>query len=238
MRRVILSAPVAVAHLVLAAGVVVAAEGALRLSWDGCEPIVANKDFAGEGRGQIATLVLSVRGADRANNGHRTVIVMRPDLPEAWRFDGSGCQSGLLEVRHSGVSPACPAFQGGRPLNLYLFDYEEGSRRGVLDIANTYDTFTPSAGQRYTLWQARFDHSYSTAAGGDAGVICRFAGDPLCFQISVDVLPPEILLADGAKGSFSIERDWVTWQDPVNAMNCPQIQAEESTWGRVKGMYR
>ena len=216
-----------------------AGEGLLRLSWDGCDPIVQNKDFLGGGSRQIATLVLSVSAFGLENNGHRSVLVIGPDVPDAWRFDNDGCQAGGLQVLHSGVSPACPAFQGGQPLGLNLFRHIPGPGNVELDIANTYDNFSPGVGQRYTMWQVRFDHTYSTAGAGDGSSSCGFASYALCFRIADDdTRAPEFLLSDGTKVSGGIERDWVTWQDPTNASNCPLIQAQESTWGRVKGMYR
>jgi hypothetical protein len=224
--------------LLITAGPAVAGEGLLRLSWDGCDPIVENKDYLGDGRSQIATLVLSVSGCDLENNGHRSVLVIGPDVPDAWRFDDTGCQTGQLEIRHSGVSKACPGFQGARPLGLYLFNYVPGPRNVELDIANTYDAFTPLSGQRYTLWQARFDHRFSTSGSGGSGGACSFASSPLCFRVPGEARRPELLLVDSSITYFSWEKDWVTWQDPVNAIHCPLIQAQDSTWGKVKGLYR
>lgn len=237
MKRWLLTVTGIGACLILSACPPAAAQGLLRLSWDGCDPIVQNKDYLGDGRGQVATLVLSVSGCDLPNNGYRSWLVIGPDVPNAWRFDVTGCQAGQLQVRHNAVSKACPAFQGSRPLGLYDYDFEEGSRSVVLDIANTYDALSPLAGQRYTLWQAHFDHRLSTAGSGGGGA-CDFAANALCFRVPGEVRTPELLLAEGGLVPFGWEKDWVTWQDPANTIHCPLIQVQESTWGKVKGLYR
>ena len=106
-----------------------------------------------------------------------------------------------------------------------------------LDCANTYDDFTPVAGTRYTVWQARYDHAFSDVGVQDPSLACGFVENMVCFALLT--LDTEILLTDGSKESFEgADNDYVTWQDAGNSLNCPVVQAQPSTWGRVKGLYR
>ena len=67
--RRLFPALIACALLMAVALPAAADEGLLRLSWDGCDPIIQNKDFLGSGSRQVAILVLSVSGFGLSNNG-------------------------------------------------------------------------------------------------------------------------------------------------------------------------
>jgi hypothetical protein len=215
--------------------------GTIRMSWDQCDPPKQRQDFAGDGSGQIATLVLSVIGSDVPNNGHRVRLEIGPGVDDAWRFDADGCQAGRLQVTHDGASPTCPAYQGTDPLGLSQYSYD--SQRGIarLDITNTYDAFTPVPTQRYTLWQARFDHSNSVAGAGDPSMTCGFADNWIIFALEFGD-GGELLLTDGHKLAFAQEVNCLFWNTSyppgTPGGDLCVVQVQPTTWGRIKSHYR
>lgn len=218
--------------LLLAVASFAYAQPAHRISWDGCDPYVQNKDFAGAA---VYKLVASAINAGEPNNGHRTKVSIGPDLADAWRFDSDGCQVGQLSVGYGGVSKVCAAYQGSNPLPLSAFFYDGVTGKAELDVSNTYDLVARDPGVRYTLWQASFDHAFSDFGPQDPLLACGFVENPLCFH----TVFTEMLLEDGSKIPWVLENEFVTWQDPNNDTRCPfATQAEPSSWGRVKGMYR
>jgi hypothetical protein len=218
--------------LLLAVATFAYAQPAHRISWDNCDPVVQNKDWIGNSQYK---LIGSTFNGDQPNNGHRTIISIGPDVANAWRFDAAGCNAGQMGISYNALDKACLAFQGGQPLGLSLYSYDDVSGKARLDVSNTYDAFTPLIGSRYTLFQATFDHAFSAVGPGDPALVCDFAELPLCFH----TVGTELLLVDGTKIPFIIENDWVTWQDPDNNTRCPfATQAQDATWGRVKGLYR
>jgi hypothetical protein len=212
-----------------------AGAGTLRLSWDDCDPIVTNMNWV---TAQEYKLVLSVTDSDLPNNGHRTKVLIGSDIPEAWRFDSDGCQAGQLGVSHGAASKTCLAYQGAQPLGLNRYSYDPLTGKALLDISNTYDEFVPAPGDRYTLWQAIFNHGFSVPGDDDPSLYCRFAAQPLCFVLLVPTT--EMLLVDGTKLPFDgADSEYATWEDPANSLGCPlATQARDATWGRVKGLYR
>jgi hypothetical protein len=219
-----------------------ASNGTLRLSWDHCDPVVPLKHFAGAGANQQETLVLSVIGCDVPNNGNRVQVTIYPVSGDAWRFDKGGCQEGRLDIEFAGLGPDCPAFIGENPLPLQQYSYDSYGQRAVLDVANAYDDFHPLADERYTLWQAVFDHSYSSDSGGDPALTCQGADSEVVFYHFAYSLG-ELLLLDGSKEPFSaVESSCVFWNrifDPsfIGSNPCT-VQALPTTWGRIKSFYR
>ena len=214
------------------ASVVQASNGTVRLSWDGCDPLIQNQNYNGP---QLYRLVASASGSTAPNNGYRIKVRIKPGpIPEAWQFDETGCQSGRLAISHSAVSKSCPAYQGARPLGLHNYSVEQYGT-ALLDIANTYDLFAPSASSRYTLWTAVIDHAVAAASRWQTLANCSGVENPLCLVIE----GTELLLADGPIASYQIENEFVIWQSPGNEVGCPDFRPRvDGTWGRVKGMFR
>jgi hypothetical protein len=224
--------------LIPAADYAIAGNGILRLSWDQCDPVVQNKNWAGP---ILYSLVLSVSDADVTNLGHRTKVKIGPKVAPAWRFDANDCNSGQLFVTHNDVSKTCLAFQGEDPLGLNQYRYELSTGIAVLDVTNVYpEGFTPVAAERYTLYQATFDHFWSDVGPQDPSIACGFVEEPLCFVLQIHdteiVLPP----FPGHKVAFSgVDNAVVTWQATANPIACEDpVQGHQRTWGRLKGLYR
>lgn len=207
------------------------ADGALTLSWNSCA-WVQNLDFTGPG--QVAKLVVAVNGETRLHKGTRVVVSIGTDLGDAWRFDAAGCNVGQATLSTALFSKACPAFQGGNPLPISNYSYDGLTGKATLDMLNAYDQKAPTGGDE-ALYQMSFDHLFSDSGPQNPALACGHADRPVCFHIVFS----ELLNPDLTTGSFNVANDWVTWNDAGNSTGCPgATQNENSTWGRVKGLYR
>ena len=220
--------------LALFASTASAQTGNFRLSWENCDPIIVNQDFTGPG--QVARLVGSVLGTGNQHKGFRFKVLVQSGLPDAWRFDAAGCNTGQVGLSTALLNKACPAFQGANPLPIFNYGFEtDQAGTATLDVLNAYDTAVPSPGTRYTVFQAIFDHLFSEAGPQDPLVACGNADQPLCLAL----IYTEFLNPDLSSDVFNVENDYVTWQDLGNSTGCPgPTQNEATTWGRVKGLYR
>ena len=207
------------------------ADGALTLSWNSCS-WVQNLDFTGPG--QVANLLVSVTGETRPVKGGRIQISIGTNLGDAWRFDAAGCNVGQVSLNTAGLNKACPAFQGTNPLPIFNYSYDEVTGKALLDALNAYDERTPT-GVVETMYQFLFNHVFSDVGPQDPALACGDADGSVCFHI----VYTEHLNPDLTQGTYNVANEWVTWQDPLNETQCPgPTQNENSTWGRVKGLYR
>lgn len=216
----------------------------LRLSWGTCSPQVINADFAAS----TFNLVVSTRNltAADANVGTDLTLFVGPNVPEAWRFDDAGCQTGSQIVfSAAALSKACPVMKGANSLTITNAAYDAAGVAGPrlnIRLAITYDTFTPAPGTEYTLWQVAFNHTFSTAGTDADPNTCDNGSLPQCIgaTLGTDPVNPSILLA--ATGIpvpflYALPTDqYVTWN---SAVGCPgSVPALPATWGKVKGLYR
>ena len=207
------------------------ADGAVTLSWNSCA-WVQNLDFTGPG--QVAKAVVSVNGETRLHKGNRIQISIGTDLGDAWRFDAAGCNVGQVSVSTALFSKACPAFQGTNPLPIFNYSYDAVTGKALLDMLNAYDQ-KAGANTTESMYQVSFDHLFSDAGDQDPTLACGHADDPVCLHI----VYTEHLYPDLTSGTYNIANEWITWQDAGNSTGCPgATQNENSTWGRVKGLYR
>src|SRR5262245_53016085 len=236
---------------VLAAAVLVAAltgraqaAGCARLSWGTCDPWVENKNYGSS----PYVLVYSIAGSSDANVGTDTYVRIRhlssgganQALPDSWRFDDSGCQTGSqLTLSTAALNGGCPAFQGLNALSITQYAIaSDGS--ATLRLANTYDTFTPSSGTRYTVWRIVFSHTYSSAGATPPGQ-SSCGGADLCENFSLD--SAEILSLSGQSLAVSSCDTDVTSGAPYGTLatwngGCRSGGPPESlTWGKLKGTY-
>lgn len=221
--------------LALLASPAAAQNGSVRLSWTQCDPIVQNLDFTGPG--QVANLILSATGTASAHRGYRFKVLVQSGLPDAWRFDATGCNTGQVSLVTSALNKSCPAFQGTQPLPIFNYGYEaDVAGTATLDVLNAYDSvLAPDPLARTTVFQTRFDHAFSDVGPQDPLLACGNADQAVCFAL----IYTEFLRPDLTSDTFTVENDYVTWQDPANTTQCPgPTQNESTTWGRVKGLYR
>ena len=221
----------------------------LRLSWGTCSPQVQNANFAAA----TFNMVVSARNltAADANVGTDVTVYVGPNVPEAWRFDDAGCQTGSqITFNPAALSKACPVMKGANSLTITNAAYDPAGTAGPrlnIRLAITYDTFTPAPGTEYTLWQVGFNHAFS-AAGTDADPNTCDQGDlPQCIGATKGVSttdpqtnPSILLAATGIPVPFlyaSPDDEFLTWNS-IAAGGCNPVPALPATWGKVKGLYR
>jgi hypothetical protein len=203
---------------------IVPTQPSLRLSWDDCDPWVGDKLFAGAGTYQMVLSTANVTGDYAATDN---TIRVDPNVPDAWRFDDTGCQANLATFSTSGTK-TCPAFQGIGPLGITAYTYDPGSKTASIRLANSFNTFTADPATRYTLWRLSFDHSNSVAGAGGGGA-CGGADKSEEFI----VVSSEFLLASGdLVHPLASPEQRITWNGN------PPVPTRTVTWSSVKGMYR
>jgi hypothetical protein len=219
---------VALALLLVAGTAAAQNEGCYTLSWNTCTPQVADQAFTGP---TVYKLVLSATGLSAQNLGHDTNLLIGPAVPDAWRFDDPGCQTGSqLSIAGSGLSKTCPSILGGAPLPITQYGYDPVSKFCALRLAVAYNDITPVAATRYTLWQLSFNHLYSVVGPTNPGVDCGGADQGLAFD-------PEFVQIAQSTGSLNFLQPCpgnarCTWQGG------PAVPTVPASWGKVKGLYR
>lgn len=223
---------VALALLVVVAGAAQAQQaypGCWRLSWNSCTPQVPDQAFT---TASIYKLVLSATLVDQPNVGHDSNIIIGPNVPDAWRFDDLGCQTGSqLVLSATAFAKTCPAMKGLNPLAITFYGYDAVSKNAALRLAITYDAIaTPVAATRYTLWQISFDHTYSVLGASTPGETCGGAGQGL----NLDVDFCQMLQSNGVANFIGMCSGDArcTWAGG------PPVPTVPATWGKVKGLYR
>lgn len=203
-------------------------EGCYTLSWGSCTPQKADQLFAGPA---IYKLVLSATGLSQLQLGHDTNILIGPAVPDAWRFDDPGCQTGSqLSLTTAAFAKTCPTFTGGAPLPITQYGYDPVSKFCALRLAIAYNDWTPVPATRYTLWQMSFDHTYSVVGPTTPGVDCGGVEQGLAFD-------PEFVQIAQSSGTINFLQPCsgnarCTWQGG------PVVPTVPSSWGKVKGLYR
>lgn len=158
-----------------------AAQPTIRLSWNGCDPQTLNKNYSAPA---VYTLVASASNVSDGNYGHDLTLVIGPAVPDAWRFDDGGCQSGQLTYLTSAVNKAtCPTLNGANALLITQFVYDHTAGKAQLRATITYDPVFPVVSTRYTLWQFKFDHSLSIAGTDADPSTCDGAGNLLAIAV-------------------------------------------------------
>lgn len=224
------------------------AAGCARLSWGTCDPDVPNANYVvGTNTYQ---LVYSIFGSGDPNVGTDSQLRIRhyrpgstsSTVPDSWRFDDSGCQTGSqLVLSNNALSKACPAYKGTNPLVItqYATDVDSSA---FLRLAITYDNFSPSAAVRYTAWLITFDHSFSNIGPSPAD-LSSCGGVEQCENIYFDFANVLALtgfqlplapcdpapIADPAHGPVI-----ATWNGGCEA----PVATQNTTWGKLKGIDR
>jgi len=233
---------VTLALLVSVTGVASAQVGSLSLWWDACSSTATpalnlNKQFAGPG---IYKQILSAAGTEDVSQGWEFAIKISaagPAFPDAWRFESGGCNLGQLAMATTGLSKACPTLQGGRPLPLFQYDYNNavsGPNRAVLQAFSAYDPFDPVGATNYTVAQLSYDHSFSATGPQDPAIACGNAQFGMCHHITRH----GFLDANNIVVNWPVGNEFVLWNDAQNSSQCPgATPATPSTWGKIKSTY-
>lgn len=213
-----------------------AAQPCSRLSWNSCDPWVPDQVLVAPG---IYKLVFSMTGVGDPNVGTDALLNIQPGpIPDAWRFDenATGCNTawdGQSNSTNSAFSKACPVMKGLSPSASSSY-FVDGSGV-IMHLGLVYDTFSPVAGTRYTIWQLNFDHSFSKVGPTDASAcggletglnfylnnaaVLRVSGGALITAVC-DNIPGNPGAAATANGG------------------APPVATQAATWGKLKGLYR
>ena len=211
-----------------------------RYSWDQCDPVVTNKNWAGPATYVQVISAVGLTPGIRAIN----LTVNTGATADAWNFsDGQGgpdCQpTSRLTISSTGADcVAAPVVQFLYRRQIWITQPDKGG----FYLTATFDPgFAPDPAVRYAVSRLAFDHSHSVV--GPAPPLSGNCGSvemPVCFGVSgpqytdATVGPNWIPLA--------MDSDFLTWQD-FNAQPfgrpCPAaVPARPSTWGQIKGQYR
>lgn len=209
------------------------------LSWgSSCPTVVRNMNFGSPGHYLLWLGLKNLTAADK-NVGTDSWLFYGPTVPDAWRFDDAGCQTGSqVALDNLPNTPACPPMVGTNPLSITNFFYNTSTGRMEVRLAIVYDDFTPVAGTNYTLWNINFDHSFSHVGTDNNPSTCDNVQVPLCISISDpnDVDHPSLLLLTTGQNEiyhFGDPRDqFASWN-----MGCMPVPAQQTTWGRIKAVY-
>jgi hypothetical protein len=198
----------------------------LRLSWDGCDPWVGDKLFFGPAHYRM---VLSTSNASGDFSATDNTIRIDPFVPDAWRFDDSGCQTSALTSFSTSGTKTCPAFQGVGPLGITSFTYDPVAKTAGLRLANAFNSFTADPGVRYLLWTLDFDHQSSVIGPTVPGTSCGEADQSLEFVVASS----EFLLTSGdLVHPIASSEQRCTWNGD------PPVATKATSWGHLKGLYR
>lgn len=228
-----------------------ALDGILDLSWDACSPIVSHAPSVTPG-GTIS-LYASVTGHDVPHKAYNvTLLYGNPTTassPDAWRFDASGCNQGLMwRIDHlapAEVAAACPTFQGNLPsfqikdLNLVPAILGLPTTLMRLVLWNAYpagNTVDVDPNRRYFLGRFFFDHSASVNGPTIPDEACGGLETPMCFT----VYEGEYVTLDGYIGQFrtgGTRSLSISGSGPLGDCLGP-VPAQSTTWGQIKSQYR
>jgi hypothetical protein len=204
------------------------AAGFKRLSWDVCDPQIPDKVWSGP---HTYSLVISAIGLDLPMVGHDSKLTIGPALPDAWRFDDLGCQTGsYIAYSYAGMTKlGCP-LTGNAPFPITDYYYDPDAMNAQLRLSLVYDAIQPDPATRYALWVITFDHLYSVPGPGLPGETCGGVQQGLILNLqSTDIL----LNSGGIYRPPTMPGDHeVTWNGG------PYVPTVPATWGKVKGLYR
>jgi hypothetical protein len=189
-------------------------------------------------------MVVACTGIADDNSGHDCTVVIRagnPDpapvgIPDCWRFDDAGCQTGAqLAIQASGFSKSCPVLQGGAPLAITNFGYDASDGHVDVRLANTYNTLVAAPATEYTMWQVKFDHSFTDMVDPvNSPDSCAGGQEPIRMDMSLAADFSPRLLTTAGPFDFFDEQVAGDWHLDMNGLT-PTLP---TTWSKLKGLYR
>jgi len=217
------------------------------LSWGAaCPTVVTNMNYTTKTTYPMYIAAKNLTASD-ANIGTDINLFIGRNVPDSWRFDDAGCQTGTQVTLNNSGTKVCPALKGTNALAITQFQYYSNEAPAVarenVRLALTYDNFTPVAGTTYIMWNLIFDHSFSDP-GATVPPDCGGAEQPLCIAMTdpsmrdYESVKSGVLALTGIQEPFTFAQPsdgYVTWN---GGSNCPQaVPTEPSTWGKVKALY-
>lgn len=240
--------------LVLASGFVLglapasqAAHGVVDLSWGTCSPVVSSITDPPPGP---LSLIASQLGNDQTHTAYQVVFhlsAIEGTVPDAWRFDATGCGSTSRITFNSSPPPAlakaCPPFKG--PNSIVLSNYapspvgSETLMRGLMAVA-----YPPAAGpgptslatQRTFLAEFVFDHAFSVEGPTTPGINCGGFETPIVIGLVID--PPDGTHSTEYLGPGNLEYGFEPGSTTVTVNGTGIVPAASTSWGQIKSAYR
>lgn len=213
------------------------------LHWSDCTSTVLNRSHT---EGTTSLIVVTASGFPGTVRAHQVKVRVGrayvDGIPDAWRFDGSGCNAGGFAASLQSGGPDCPFLLGQHSTIYSSFEFIDG--QGVATFSAVYDPMTANLASTYTIARFVFDHSY----GGHCGCFDQ----PECIHLSLATW-----LDDSQdEQAFTVGREFLLWNDPANSTSCPSVPlcagsgcestpyscgptpARSKTWGAIKATYR
>ncbi len=219
----------------------------LWLSWGSCDHAArVGSVFLGTAgvTSRVMNVVVAATNITSDNSGHDCTIVIRagnPDpapagIPDCWRFDAAGCQTGSqLQIQASGFSKSCPVLQGVAPLAITNFGYDVTDGHVDVRLANTYNSVLASPATVYTMWQVKFDHSFTDMVDPvNSPDSCAGGQEPIVMDMSLATDFSPRLLTTAGPFDFFDELTAGDWHLDMNAT----VPTRPMSWSKVKGLYR
>jgi hypothetical protein len=198
----------------------------VRYSWDACEPLVLNREFAAA---EPYAQVLSVTGLAEPLTSFEVSIAIAGTW-SAWQFHDFGCQ-GSARLSASASAARCDPIPG-LILAVDMYPGVTDHRLHLVAAGSAPPGTAPDPSARYRLVGFAFDHSFTTGDPFDPPGQCGDGDEPTCFGI-------EYLSLNGSTGGYTLENSVLTWNLAATPGQCPfPVPARVSTWARVKAMYR
>jgi hypothetical protein len=245
--------PFRILPLVLASGLMFglappgrAAHGVVDLSWGACSPIVSSIPDPAPGP---LSLIASQLGNDQTHTAYQVVFQLGAvdgTVPDAWRFDDSGCGSSSRIAFNSSpptaLAKTCPAFKG--PNSLMLSHYgpfpvgSETVMRGLMAVA-----YPPASGpgptsvatQRTFLAEFVFDHAISVEGPTTPGINCGGFETPIVIGLVIGQPSGSTVYLGESNLEYAFEPGNTTVTVNGTGIGVP---AAGATWGQIKNAYR
>jgi hypothetical protein len=214
------------------------------MSWDACTGPI-DKAIA---PGSTASVFASVIGHDTPHKAYQVqlrVATGTGSLPDAWRFDPTGCQtSAQLTIDHLSPLKAYPSFQGALA-SQQVKDYSYNGLTGVAlsQLFNAYpnlglgNTVQIVPATRYFLGRWLFNHAFSVNGPTTPEVDCGGLEAAVCqASVSVSNFPASWVDIAGATIPWTFAQEFVTTNGHVG---CPgATPTKNTTWGNIKDQYK
>ena len=248
-RRITTFVAVAALLFVGVSGTAQAGGGTFDLAWNGCLGTggvvgapAQNIDFAGAFNPY--QMFISGTGITTASGefifSHDTELALGPTIPDAWGFDDTGCMTSnfsTIQFNSLGVA-GCGGLRNGTDVPVTQYSIDTGNTDyAFLRAATAYPAGRdPDGGTTYLIWN--FTFSMAAAGTTGSGASCEGAETQLCmtFTKAEYFAGPEA--TNTSKVVPSIGQSYVTFNDSGNSLGCPAVQTVESSWGRIKNLYR
>jgi hypothetical protein len=217
------------------------------MSWGAaCPTVVSNMAFTTATTYPMYIAIKNLTAND-VNVGTDINLFIGRGVPDCWRFDDAGCQTGSQVSINNNGTKLCPMLRGTNPLAITAFQYygSESPTRENVRLAITYDNnVVPAPGTTYIAWNVIFDHTFSVTGAGAPPATCGGAAQPLCIAMTDpsmrDYASVQSVLLENtgtaAPLTFAAPTDgYLTWN---GGLNCPgAVPTEPATWGKLKALY-